>query len=709
MRYRTRILPIDRDGGFLVATFHQPPIYRPRDVEHARFALGRADRPEELEDVTPLFTAPLPVDPADAERLEQWAAESEAAAGRKEERAHRSEHLKGVQEARLGARLARAEGRRIPCELLAARNGVLVAALGAADHPQGTLLRLVDLQGRVVRADIAPSAKTPLRLDSPIALSLDGGTILFDGFGKKGPQVHEHAADAGLKRRSAIDGDFAGAYPFDGGWLLANDDELVLVAHSGRSVRSIPLPAGGLPWCGCVTPDGRRAAFATDRLAVWVIDVDGGEARSFRPHRGMSRGAELSVTISDSGRWMATRANGFVAVTDLESGESWPAGRFPDYAIPRLLGGFDFGCTVSETIAFIGERLLASSRGTVRSLELEAGREDRSYVSEQGRPGARDPVVVPGKAAFEDLLEAAQLHEAQAAIRPHFSAGLRIETKPLAKNGWLMPGAPKAPALGTSRFGGWPDLPPGTPWPEWQGRPLGFIGQIDLTEAHAAGVSLRLPKSGLLSFFLGSEEEPLEDARGSERFAFKYAYRDQVFEEADLRNAWRVLFMPHGTPLERLVYPGSPLPPRAEPRALRFSKGALPLPDEKAAAYHALRLTGDARERYDELIDGLSPEHGYLDAPVSQLMGYPVRYPMFPDPNSEIECECARLGLDPAQYGPAHPRAAEIQRGAVRWGLLLQVATDFGAGFDWGGRDLYFYGERAAMEAGDFSRIWLTY
>ena len=35
---------------------------------------------------------------------------------------------------------------------------------------------------------------------------------------------------------------------------------------------------------------------------------------------------------------------------------------------------------------------------------------------------------------------------------------------------------------GRSRLGGSPDLPPGISWPSWQGRELGFLGQVDLAD-----------------------------------------------------------------------------------------------------------------------------------------------------------------------------------------------------------------------------------
>lgn len=56
-------------------------------------------------------------------------------------------------------------------------------------------------------------------------------------------------------------------------------------------------------------------------------------------------------------------------------------------------------------------------------------------------------------------------------------------------------------AIGTTKFGGYPDLPHDFPWPEFKGLSLDFLGQLDLSEAPPLDASVTLPTSGLLSFF----------------------------------------------------------------------------------------------------------------------------------------------------------------------------------------------------------------
>jgi uncharacterized protein YwqG len=60
-------------------------------------------------------------------------------------------------------------------------------------------------------------------------------------------------------------------------------------------------------------------------------------------------------------------------------------------------------------------------------------------------------------------------------------------------------------AIGASRFGGVPDLPPGVAWPERDGVPMELIAQIRLADVAAAGGDARLPARGSLLFFYNSQ------------------------------------------------------------------------------------------------------------------------------------------------------------------------------------------------------------
>jgi len=54
---------------------------------------------------------------------------------------------------------------------------------------------------------------------------------------------------------------------------------------------------------------------------------------------------------------------------------------------------------------------------------------------------------------------------------------------------------------GRSKYGGAPDLPNSIKWPEYNGKPMVFFGQINLAEATLFDIDKMLPETGLLYFF----------------------------------------------------------------------------------------------------------------------------------------------------------------------------------------------------------------
>jgi uncharacterized protein (TIGR02996 family) len=57
-------------------------------------------------------------------------------------------------------------------------------------------------------------------------------------------------------------------------------------------------------------------------------------------------------------------------------------------------------------------------------------------------------------------------------------------------------------AVGASKLGGGPDLPPGAAWPALGREPLAFLAQLNLAELHGSFVCRELPAAGVLSVFV---------------------------------------------------------------------------------------------------------------------------------------------------------------------------------------------------------------
>jgi len=60
-------------------------------------------------------------------------------------------------------------------------------------------------------------------------------------------------------------------------------------------------------------------------------------------------------------------------------------------------------------------------------------------------------------------------------------------------------------AIGRSKFGGSPDLPIDYVWPHYNGSPVSFIAQINLSEISRDDLRHTLPPSGILHFFFDND------------------------------------------------------------------------------------------------------------------------------------------------------------------------------------------------------------
>lgn len=94
--------------------------------------------------------------------------------------------------------------------------------------------------------------------------------------------------------------------------------------------------------------------------------------------------------------------------------------------------------------------------------------------------------------------------------------------------------------VGTTKFGGRPDLEAGADWPACDEGPLEFLAQFDLAEVRRTIAGRALPPDGLLSFFM------------------YHNYADDEYGDQPGRGypgGLQVIHTPAGTDLERLEYP----------------------------------------------------------------------------------------------------------------------------------------------------------
>lgn len=229
--------------------------------------------------------------------------------------------------------------------------------------------------------------------------------------------------------------------------------------------------------------------------------------------------------------------------------------------------------------------------------------------------------------------------------------------------------------MGSSRFGGCPDLPLSVRWPRDRHKhPLSFLLQVNLGALPALDP---LPKAGLLSFFYDTLNTP-DAAQG---FAARSA---------------TAIYLPPGA--------GGPLFQR---QALTDEDGPntdtfdpVPLKPTLVPSFpDDLRLIPDPTLQGEYLSAIVNPERS-----IFKLLGHPntIQNPM------PIECAMIARGLDPTHRDLPRTMAARLLEEAEDWILLLQVDSSRDLELSWGdcGR-LYYWIRRDHLRRRRFDKTIL--
>jgi len=232
-----------------------------------------------------------------------------------------------------------------------------------------------------------------------------------------------------------------------------------------------------------------------------------------------------------------------------------------------------------------------------------------------------------------------------------------------------------------SRVGGLPSLSEGIPWPQWKGKPLAFLCQLDLSEIPPECERHGLPASGMLYFFYNQEQE-----------TWGFDPKDQ--------GSWQV------------VYASSPsTAPRAAPDGLGqdyvYTEKPVAFapvetyPDWQDVRVESLGLNDRQGDQYVELCSAV-----FGDNPAHHLFGYPS--PVQGN-DMDLECQLVSHGLycgDASGY--EDERAKGLETGRNDWVLLLQLDTDDDVGMMWGDCGmLYFWIRKEDLAKGHFDKCWM--
>ena len=265
--------------------------------------------------------------------------------------------------------------------------------------------------------------------------------------------------------------------------------------------------------------------------------------------------------------------------------------------------------------------------------------------------------------ALHELLRSCGLRRVTEPIEKKALPSIRLRAKAVDEN--LL-------ELGGTKFGGRPDLPQGVSWPEFDGTPLPFVAQINLSAIASCGIGQVLPKNGILYFFLDVD-----------------AYFDKLPSQELYQNTYYVLYSLDSLEnLQRSVFPES-LQVRYHPcKILCNSEITLPAyskydPTTFKRCGFIAPLSEEEEEGYDIIKSQLSWTAGIkYHVPIHRLLGY----------------------ADNNQWD----MYAELGGSPENWKLLFQVDSDDATDTEWGdtGR-IYFWIPTKDLQQHDFTHVRL--
>ncbi len=706
MYFESKIVPIDESGHFLVATHfarHQIGGEITRESDSAYFAYGHIDKIDDLVDITHLCC------------IERSPSKEEEAYFK--DKYERGSFSIGSSQAtyqsniKYQMELATKKSNFVPRQFFVSNNGLLMVLISCTDEIRSysyAVQRTIDLFNKKTVyecfADGFPDLHKIIHMRS---FSYDGKSFL-NIFQKNDVQlcVEQNVYNHHIIQEYSNIVSVADFFAIKDGWVFLSDNILYKINSASTEPQIIcKLPKGLLEHDFVYEQQVSLLAFSGAKGLIVTLNLLTNQIKRYYPHRGCKRDDYAEVQISQDGKWLASKLHTDQAliVTQIESGQSWKVVDIHHHVVIEAEEGkFRSTSKIDGAFAFVQGTLLSYENKKVNKIELIVPHDQNMiHVSEQGREGARKPMRLNAYSSIDQILKEARLQNSADQIKDYYYPACYLKSKKIKKKGWDMPDQVGAIALGASRLGGWPDLPENHIWPTWQQRPMSFLGQINLAEAHQAQPDLRLPKNGLLLFFIGCSEEVVEHENSD--LNQKSYMMEIIFGSSEQdKNGCKVIYAKDTQNLIRQQYLADITPQLFYPCGLNFSKGGMPIPTEWSVAYSDLRLNQEEWENFNEVLDLLDPQD---EQERHQLSGYPK---LIQSTAPEIYCTLVSQGQDP--WNQCNIEDPLLLPEACELGLLIQFHSDHHADFIWGdGGHLYFYGKRKDMELGCFDDCWVYF
>ena len=240
--------------------------------------------------------------------------------------------------------------------------------------------------------------------------------------------------------------------------------------------------------------------------------------------------------------------------------------------------------------------------------------------------------------------------------------------------------------LGVTKFGGYPDLPLGLDWPYYNGSPMSFICQINLSDLPFSRCKIDIPSSGMLYFYFDSTQHAY-GCDPENKAANKVIYIDgniNKFQE-------RIVHFSE----EKIIFKQCIIDPVPEMTILPWESVLL----------RQNPLSKEERIQYGKLIDNIAD----LQVPTQNDILH--RFLGNPDPMQDDPFECCQLasgGINCSYQVCYHSNNVRSMLNNVdRWTLLLQVDSDPDIDFLWADKGrLYFCIDKNDLFNANFDNVW---
>jgi uncharacterized protein YwqG len=460
---------------------------------------------------------------------------------------------------------------------------------------------------------------------------------------------------------------------------------LVLEYVSGKVVKSFNLAKNSENFD--LSADNNIAVIIHSNGMLSVIDIEKEKVDKFKVHLGVEKNSYLSVKVAGNGRWVASAINDKqLCIVNVKTKKTHQLEYLKEQTLEQeRIHDVEINTQIGPMYEFVNNELVIIDANGTQIINPENVIFENSEIEKN----ELDLSAIDCKSTLQEMLVASNLSSKFSILEKFYSPSIKLSTR-IKKRTFKK-------ELGKSQVGGWPDLPIGTNWPQWNDRPMSFLAQINLEEIHEINPQLHLPKQGLLSFFLGCTDESYN------RSGKNYYMVDLLIGcEALHQEGIKIIYTKDLDKLMEVKNTESILPELFNSCEIIPTLGGNPLPDVHSTVYEQLLLKGVEVDNYNKLLDKVNVDRDTDENWDNLFMGYPQLIQMNPP---EIFCERAKLGLDPYQ------KASEKELNASsQWAMILQLTSDPKPDFIWGdGGHFYFYSNREKVLKGDFSESWVYF